>query len=300
MPVMGLPATIDNDIGCSNYTIGFDSACNTAIECIDKLRDTMQSHERCSVVEVMGRHAGFLALYVGLAVGATSVLIPEREVDFDRDVVQRIQNARLAGATHFMIVVAEGAGSAIDYGRKIKESLGMDPRVTVLGHIQRGGETCINDRLLGSLFGVEAVNLIAKGESGKFLVFSENKLKVLNIKDSIGSINRSLILSAMLSDMRKIQAWLEELLESPDLAITEAAVGAGVTTLLFFGCFKKIGAIKEAEIETTEEIEVDTVHGYENEYMLEFLPKGKDAPKAPETEEERERRQSALEAMLRG
>ena len=89
-------------------------------------------------------------------------------------------------------------------------------------------------------------------------------------------------------------------LESPDLAITEAAVGAGVTTLLFFGCFKKIGAIKEAEIETTEEIDVDTIHGYENEYMLEFLPKGKDAPKAPETEEERERRQSALEAMLRG
>ena len=97
--VVGIPATIDNDIGCSHYTIGFDTACNTAIECIDKLRDTMQSHERCSVVEVMGRHAGYLALYVGIAVGATAVLIPEREVDFQEDVVERIRRARLAGST---------------------------------------------------------------------------------------------------------------------------------------------------------------------------------------------------------
>ena len=108
--VVGIPATIDNDIGCSHYTIGFDSACNTAIECIDKLRDTMQSHERCSVVEVMGRHAGYLALYVGISVGATAVLIPEREPDFERDIVEKIRRARLAGTTHYMVVVAEGAG----------------------------------------------------------------------------------------------------------------------------------------------------------------------------------------------
>lgn len=95
LEVVGIPATIDNDIGCSHYTIGFDTACNTAIECIDKLRDTMQSHERCSVVEVMGRHAGYLALYVGIAVGATAVLIPERTVDFERDVVEKIRRARL-------------------------------------------------------------------------------------------------------------------------------------------------------------------------------------------------------------
>ena len=97
--VVGIPATIDNDIGCSHYTIGFDTACNTAIECIDKLRDTMQSHERCSVVEVMGRHAGYLALYVGISVGATAVLIPEREPDFERDIVDKIRRARLAGTT---------------------------------------------------------------------------------------------------------------------------------------------------------------------------------------------------------
>ena len=98
IPVVGVPATIDNDIGCTNYTIGFDTACNTAIECIDRLRDTMQSHERCSVVEVMGRNAGFLALYVGIAVGATAVLVPEHELDFQKDVVEDIQESRLASA----------------------------------------------------------------------------------------------------------------------------------------------------------------------------------------------------------
>ena len=123
----------------SNYTIGFDTACNTAIECVDKLRDTMQSHERCSVVEVMGRRAGYLALYVGISVGATAVLIPERPVDFDRDVVEKIRQARLSGTTHYMVVVAEGAGSAVDIGKRIHEELGIDPRVTVLGHIQRCG-----------------------------------------------------------------------------------------------------------------------------------------------------------------
>ena len=139
VPTVGIPATIDNDVGCSHYTIGFDTACNTAVECIDRLRDTMQSHERCSVVEVMGRNAGFLALYVGIAVGASTVLVPERKVDFQKDVIERIQYSRLAGNTHFMIVVAEGAGSAVEIGHQIHETLGIEPRITVLGHIQRGG-----------------------------------------------------------------------------------------------------------------------------------------------------------------
>ena len=108
--VIGIPATIDNDIGCTKYCLGFDTAANTAIECIDKLRDTMQSHERCSVVEVMGRHAGYLALYVGISIGATAVLIPEHPVDFERDVADKIRRARLSGSTHYMIVAAEGAG----------------------------------------------------------------------------------------------------------------------------------------------------------------------------------------------
>ena len=137
--VVCIPATIDNDISCTNYSIGFDTAANTAIECIDKLRDTMQSHERCSVVEVMGRNAGYLAMYVGLAVGATAVLVPEKPIDFETDVIEKIRRARFNGFTHYMIVVAEGAGSAAEIAAKIKETIDLDPRVTVLGHIQHGG-----------------------------------------------------------------------------------------------------------------------------------------------------------------
>ena len=165
IPVVGIPATIDNDIGCTNYTIGFDTACNTAIDCIDRLRDTMQSHERCSVVEVMGRNAGFLALYVGISIGATAVLVPERPLDFEHDVVERIRNARLAGSTHFMIVVAEGVGSAVDIGNQIQEAIGISPRVTVLGHIQRGGSPNARDRETATRMGYFAVKAMAEGRA---------------------------------------------------------------------------------------------------------------------------------------
>lgn len=169
IPVVGVPATIDNDLGCSNYTIGFDTACNTAIEAIDKLRDTMQAHERCSVVEVMGRNAGFLALYVGLSVGATAVLIPERELDFQRDVVEPIQQSRLTGNTHFMIVVAEGAGRAFYIGSQLKDELGIDPRVTVLGHIQRGGSPTARDRETATRMGYAAVKAIVEGRANSVI-----------------------------------------------------------------------------------------------------------------------------------
>ena len=185
VPVVGIPATIDNDLGCSNYTIGFDSACNTAIECIDKLRDTMQSHERCSVVEVMGRNAGFLALYVSIAAGATAVLVPERELDFQRDVIERIQNARLAGNTHFMIVVAEGVGSAFDIGRRIKEELGMDPRVTVLGHIQRGGSPNARDRETATRMGYHAVKALAEGRTNCIIGTKQGGIVEIPIEEAL-------------------------------------------------------------------------------------------------------------------
>ena len=185
IPVVGVPATIDNDIGCTNYTIGFDTACNTAIECIDKLRDTMQSHERCSVVGVTGRNAGFLALYVGIAVGATAVLVPEKPVDFQKDVVERIQDSRLAGNTHFMIVVAEGAGSAVDIGRKINESLGMEPRVTVLGHIQRGGSPNARDRETATRMGYYAVRAFAEGRGNCIIGTKEGSIVEIPIEEAL-------------------------------------------------------------------------------------------------------------------
>ena len=185
IPVVGIPATIDNDVGCTNYTIGFDTACNTAIDCIDRLRDTMQSHERFSVVEVMGRNAGFLALYVGISVGATAVLVPEHDTDFQKDVVERIQESRLAGNTHFMIVVAEGAGSAMEYGRRIRDAIGIEPRVTVLGHIQRGGAPNARDRETATRMGYYAVTALAEGRSNCIIGTQEGGIVEIPIEEAL-------------------------------------------------------------------------------------------------------------------
>lgn len=185
LQVVGIPATIDNDIGCSHYTIGFDTACNTAVECIDKLRDTMQSHERCSLVEVMGRHAGYLALYVGISVGATAVLIPEHEVDFERDVVDKIRRARLAGSTHYMIVVAEGAGSAIEYANRIRQEVGLDPRVTVLGHIQRGGSPTARDRETASRMGYAAVMTMMARKGNRIISMQNGSIVDLDMEEAL-------------------------------------------------------------------------------------------------------------------
>ena len=185
LSVVGIPATIDNDIGCSHYTIGFDTACNTAIECIDKLRDTMQSHERCSVVEVMGRHAGYLALYVGISVGATAVLIPERPVDFEQDVVEKIRRARLAGTTHYMVVVAEGAGSAFEIAKRIQDEVGIDPRVTVLGHIQRGGSPTARDRETASRMGYEAVQVLLQDKGNRIVSSLDGRIVDLDMEEAL-------------------------------------------------------------------------------------------------------------------
>ena len=171
--VIGIPATIDNDISC------------TAIECIDKLRDTMQSHERCSVVEVMGRNAGYLAMYVGLAVGATAVLVPEHPIDFDRDVIEKIRSARLNGFTHYMIVVAEGAGSASEIAHKIKEAIDLDPRVTVLGHIQRGGVPTGRDRVNATKMGYTAVELLRQGKTNRIVCTQEGGIVDVDIDDAL-------------------------------------------------------------------------------------------------------------------
>ena len=183
--VVCIPATIDNDISCTNYSIGFDTAANTAIECIDKLRDTMQSHERCSVVEVMGRNAGFLAMYVGLAVGATAILVPEEPIDFNKDVIEKIRAARFNGFTHYMIVVAEGAGSASDIAAKIKNALDMEPRVTVLGHIQRGGSPTGRDRVNATKMGYLAVELLLQGKSNRIVCTNNGLFTDVSIDEAL-------------------------------------------------------------------------------------------------------------------
>ena len=183
--VICIPATIDNDISCTNYCIGFDTAANTAIECIDKLRDTMQSHERCSVVEVMGRSAGFLAMYVGLACGATAVLVPEKSFDFERDVIEKIRQARFNGFTHYMIVVAEGVGSASDIAKKIKDAIDLDPRVTVLGHIQRGGVPSGRDRVNATKMGFLAAELLLEGKTNRIVCTSNGSFTDVDIGEGL-------------------------------------------------------------------------------------------------------------------
>jgi len=183
--VVGIPGTIDNDIVCTDYTIGFDTAANTAVECMDKLRDTMQSHERCSVVEVMGHRAGYLALYVGVAIGATAVLVPERSYDFEKHVAEKIRRARISGKTNFMIVVAEGAASGMAVGEQIKKELGLDPRVTILGHIQRGGSPTAKDRVTATRMGYEAVQLLAEGKTNRIVCAKGDRISNVDIDEGL-------------------------------------------------------------------------------------------------------------------
>jgi 6-phosphofructokinase 1 len=143
----------------------------------------MQSHERCSVVEVMGRNAGYLAMYVGLAVGATAVLVPEEPIDFENDVIEKIRRARLNGFTHYMIVVAEGAGSASEIAARIKESIDLDPRVTVLGHIQRGGSPTGRDRVNATKMGYLAVELLLAGKTNRVVCTSEGSFTDVDIEE---------------------------------------------------------------------------------------------------------------------
>ena len=185
--VIGIPATIDNDIGCTNYCLGFDTAANTAIECIDKLRDTMQSHERCSVVEVMGRHAGFLAMYVGLAVGATAVLVPENPISSE-ELIETIRKARLGGFSHFMVVVAEGAAPAQEVADIIREATDLDPRVTVLGHIQRGGSPTARDREVASRMGHEAVMSLIENRGNRVVVSLDSHIQVLDMEEALSMV----------------------------------------------------------------------------------------------------------------
>lgn len=202
--VIGIPATIDNDIGCTHYCIGYDTAANTAVEAIDKIRDTMQSHERCSVIEVMGHRAGNLALYVGIAAGATAVLVPEERWDFEEHVADKIRRARLAGRTHFMVIVAEGAkrkDGQLEESEKvgnagqqvadlIREELGLDPRVTVLGHLQRGGSPSGRDRVTATRMGYFAVQALTEGLTNRVIVHKEGKITNIDMAEGLTIKNK--------------------------------------------------------------------------------------------------------------
>ena len=176
IPMIGLPGTIDNDISCTDYTIGYDTAMNTALEMIDKLRDTTQSHDRCSVVEVMGRNAGYIALNVAIASGAMAVLLPEKEFDMQRDILDKIAETQKTGKRHFIIIVAEGVGHAQEIANEIQARTGIDSRATILGHVQRGGSPTLRDRVNASAMGYHAVCLLEQGKYNRIVGMKGEKL----------------------------------------------------------------------------------------------------------------------------
>ncbi len=184
IPCVGLPGTIDNDIQCSEYTIGYDTAMNTVMQLVDKLRDTSHSHERCAVVEVMGRHAGHIALNTGIACGATAVLVPEIPYNME-DVVAKIKEGRKTGKEQFIIIVAEGVGGTEEIAKRINAETGIESRATILGHVQRGGSPTVRDRVVASEMGYYAVELLEKGIGNRVVGMKDGRVYDVDIQEAL-------------------------------------------------------------------------------------------------------------------
>ena len=185
IPCIGLPGTIDNDISCTDYTIGYDTCLNTIVQMVDRIRDTSESHDRCTVVEVMGLGAGYLALEAGIAVGATSIIVPEVEYDIERDVIARIREFQQTGKKHFIVIVAEGVGGTAEIAKKIEAETGVESRATILGHVQRGGSPTVRDRIMASQMGSRAVDLLTQGIGNRVVGIRDNKIVDFDIFEAL-------------------------------------------------------------------------------------------------------------------
>ena len=184
LPCIGIPGTIDNDIACTDYTIGYDTAMNTVVECVDKLNDTSQSHERCSVIEVMGRHAGYIALNTGIATGAVQIMTEEIPVTVEQ-VAENIERTRGYGKDHFIVIVSEGFGNPNEVAQKIQEITGIDSRATILGHIQRGGNPTLRDRVVATIMGNYAVNLLEAGKTNRVVAMKDHHYVDYDIQEAL-------------------------------------------------------------------------------------------------------------------
>lgn len=183
---IGIPGTIDLDIACTEYTIGFDTAVNTAMEAIDKVRDTSTSHERCSIIEVMGRDAGYLALWCGIANGAERILMPE-EHDYDEEkIIADIQECRKRGKKNYIIINAEGIGDSMNMAKRIEEATGMETRATIIGHMQRGGSPSCKDRVYASIMGSMAVDLLTEGKTNRVVGYRHGEFVDFDINEALG------------------------------------------------------------------------------------------------------------------
>ncbi len=184
IPCVGLPGTIDNDISCTEYTIGYDTAMNTAVDMVDKIRDTAQSHDRCSVVEVMGRNAGYIAVNTGVACGATSIITTEVPYNLD-DIVAKMIATQKTGKQHFIIVVSEGIGNSEQIAKDIEERTGIESRATILGHVQRGGSPTVRDRVVATQMGYYAVELLENGIGNRVVGMQSNKIVDFDIQEAL-------------------------------------------------------------------------------------------------------------------
>ena len=182
---VGLPGTIDLDIACTDYTIGFDTAINTAMEAIDKVRDTSTSHERCSIIEVMGRHAGYIALLCGIANGAEDILLPERYDGNEQMLINRIIENRKRGKKHHIIINAEGIGHSASMARRIEAATGLETRATILGYMQRGGAPTCKDRVYASIMGSKAVELLAEGKTNRVVAYKHGEFVDFDIQEAL-------------------------------------------------------------------------------------------------------------------
>lgn len=182
---VAIPGTIDLDIACTDYTIGFDTAVNTAMESIDKVRDTSTSHERCSIIEVMGRHAGYIALWCGIANGAEEVLIPERANQSEQEIIENIIRKKKVGKRHHIIVNAEGIGDSYAMAKRIEAATGVETRATIIGHIQRGGSPTCKDRVYASIMGAKAVDLLSVGASNRVVAYHDGQYVDYDIEEAL-------------------------------------------------------------------------------------------------------------------
>lgn len=185
IPCIGVPGTIDNDIACTDYTIGYDTCLNTIMDMVDRVRDTTESHDRCSVIEVMGRRAGFLALNAGIAVGATTILVPEFDFDIERDVIERMRRTQKTGKRHFIIMVAEGIGGVEELARKIEAETKVESRAVILGHVQRGGAPTCKDRVVASQMGNRAVKLLLNGVGNRVVGMKNEQIFDMDIYEAL-------------------------------------------------------------------------------------------------------------------
>ena len=188
---IGLPGTIDLDIACTDYTIGFDTAVNTAMEAIDKVRDTSTSHERCSVIEVMGRNAGYIALWCGIADGAEDILLPEKYDYNEQAIIDNISQKKKMGKKHYIIVNAEGVGDSMEMAKRIEAATGIETRATILGHIQRGGSPTCKDRYYASIMGAYAVDLLIEGKSNRVVGYKNGEFVDYDIEEAL-AMNKSI------------------------------------------------------------------------------------------------------------